>query len=228
MIIGIHQPNFLPWLGFFYKLEKSDVFIFLDSVQLANRGYTNRVKVKNMKSKSQWITVPVSHKGKSKLIFEAEISDDAKWKRKLVRVISNNYNHSQFYSNYSDHIFEIIMRSDNNLCDLNIELISYIVDILKIKTKIVKSSSIACEGSSTDLLINLCKAVGGNEYLSGFGGNNYQDEEKFKKNGIKLSCYNFIHPEYKQCFNEFMPGLSVIDLLFNCGTNSESIIKSIV
>jgi len=228
MIVGIHQPNFLPWLGFFYKLEKSDIFIFLDSVQLANRGYTNRVKVKNVKSESQWVTVPVSHKGKSKLIFEAEISGDDKWKRKFVRTISGNYKHSQFYSNYSDHIFEIVMGSDVSLCDLNIELISYAANILKIKTKIVKSSSIDCEGSSTDLLINLCKAVGGNQYLSGFGGNKYQDEDKFKGNGINLSYYDFIHPEYKQCFNGFIPGLSVIDLLFNCGPNSEDIIKSVI
>jgi len=228
MILAVHQPNFLPWIGFFFKILRSDIFVLLDNVQFEKRGYTNRVKIKNISSESQWITVPVLSKGKRFQNVEDVIIDNSQnWKRKIINSIKTNYNKAKYYDEFSEPMFGIINKSYQKLMDLNVDLIKWINGVLDIKTKIVFESSAGSKGKSTDRLINLCLHFKIDKYLSGFGGGKYQDENRMKENNINLLYYNFVHPNYLQCFKGFITGLSIIDFLFNMGPGCKNILKGI-
>ena len=219
MIVAIHQPNFLPWAGYFYKILKSDIFIILDDVQFTKNSYINRNKIKTPNG-NQWISVPVKSKGRfGQLINEVEINSLEKTKRKIKNSIKVNYGKSKYFN----EIFSMIepMFESNMLSEVNESLIIRICKFLNIQTRFVRSSVLHTQQfDSTEKLINLCKEVNATTYLSGFGGNKYQDSLMFNKNDIELKTSTFIHPNYPQLWGGFIPNLSIIDLLFNCGKES--------
>ena len=219
MIVAIHQPNFLPWAGYFYKILKSDIFIILDDVQFTKNSYINRNKIKTPNG-NQWISVPVKSKGRfGQLINEVEINSLEKTKRKIKNSIKANYGKSKYFN----EIFSMIepMFESNILSEVNESLIIRICEYLNLQTGFVKSSELHTQQfDSTEKLIHLCKEVNATSYLSGFGGNNYQDSLMFNKNDIELKTSTFNHPNYPQLWGGFIPNLSIIDLLFNCGKES--------
>lgn len=219
MIIGIHQPNFLPWLGYLYKIWKSDIFVFLDNVQYTKNSFINRNKIKTSLG-SMWLTIPVSFKF-GDLIKEVRISDKVDWRKKHLKTLEMNYKKARYFS----EVFKLIksvyyLKKWNYLIDLNIEIIKNISTFMNLDTKYIKASALNLEGESTELLVSIIKKLKGNIYLSGFGGKKYQEEELFKKNGIILVYYDFIHPFYEQLWGNFIPNLSIIDLVFNYGSKS--------
>lgn len=226
MKIAIHQPNYLPWLGFFYKMAKSDVFVFLDNVQYPRRSFVNRVKIKTPKGE-QWLTIPVKVKGKYyQKIRETEILNEKNWQKEHIKALELNYRKAKYFDYLFPDLKKNIEKDGQMLSIFNIELIKLLRDKLEIKAELKIASDYNISGKSTDLLINLCKEFKGDTYLSGVGGSNYQDEEKFKATGIKLEYSNFSHPVYSQMWGDFIPSLSVIDLIFNCGPGSREIILS--
>ena len=215
-IVAIHQPNFFPWLGYFDKIIKSDIFVFLDNVQYTKGSWINRVKIINQ-GQPTWITCPASFNlGQS--IKDVKITDKEWFSNKLIRTINFNYSRAPFYTNVSSIIFEMIRHDELNLSEYNIRIIQNLCDLLKIKTDFKLQSDIKTEKSSTDLLIEIIKSVSGDAYLCGGGATDYQEDEKFAKSGIELIYQNYNHPVYEQ-FNvvSFVPGLSIIDALMNCG-----------
>jgi len=223
MIVAIHQPNFLPWIGYFYKMYKSDIFVFLDNVQFSKNSYQNRVKIKTSQG-AQWLTLPVFHKF-GQLTKDVRINNNEKWKEKHLKTIELNYKKAPYFN----QIYNLLVKVYTNnkwelMTDFNIELITAICNFLDIKTKTVRASSLKTSGSATELLIDIVKKVGGDIYLSGKGGMKYQDENRFKEENITLIYTNFKHPVYPQLWGEFIEGLSIIDLLFNCGEESVYII----
>jgi hypothetical protein len=224
LIVGIHQPNFIPWCGYFYKMARSDRFIFLDSVAFADGSYTNRVKIKTAQG-TQWLTVPVQKKGLSgQPISELTASDRVDWRRKTLAALETHYRRCPYYKDYAPALLEILSTAGNPMADLNIRLIECLAAQLGITTPTVRSSTMHGEGAATTLLISLAKEIGADAYLSGEGGKSYHDERAFGLNGISLIYMNFIHPTYPQAFGEFQPGLSVIDLLFNAGPDSRRLL----
>jgi hypothetical protein len=224
MILGIHQPNFLPWLGYFYKMARSDHFIFLDNVAFANGSYTNRVKIKTAQG-AQWLTVPVQKKGLlGQPIIEVTCSDRVDWRRKTVSALETNYRPCPFYKQYAPGLVEILSKAGDNLADLNIRLIEYLAAQLGITTPTTRSSTLKADGFATTLLMRICKEVGADTYLSGEGGKNYHDERAFGLEGLNLLYMNFKHPTYEQRFGEFQPGMSIVDLLFNMGPESRRVL----
>jgi len=218
-IVAIHQPNFLPWLGFFYKMLKSDIFVFLDNVQYSKNSYQNRVKIKTPQG-AIWLTVPVSHKF-GQLTSEVEINNEEPWRKKHLKTLELNYKKTSFFKEVFELLQEIYLKKEwELLVDFNIELIFGISKFLGIKTETIRASSLNVSGKSTDLLISIAKELNASTYLSGKGGAIYQDEEKFKAKGINLVYSDFRHPVYTQAWGEFIEGLSIIDLLFNCGNDS--------
>lgn len=225
MIVAIHQPNFLPCIGYFYKLIKSDIFVLLDDVQFTKNSFINRNRIKTPNG-AQWITVSIIHKGRFRqMIFETEIANENKWKKKILGSFRANYSKSTFFQKYYPVLETIIMNKYERLVDLNIALLKWVLKELEIDTSIVCSSTIkGVEGYSTERLISICRALGFNNYLSGFGGENYQDKKLYQEADIKLLIYDFQPPIYPQLWGDFLSNLSIVDLLFNCGYNSKKII----
>jgi hypothetical protein len=217
IIVGIHQPNFFPWLGYFEKILKSDVFVFLDNVQYSHGSWTNRVKIINQK-KPSWITCPVSHIGNYQTIREIKIDNNQPWRKKISNVLTLNYAKSDFYSENYNFISDMVERQDPLISRFNIQNIVSICDLLDIKTKFVLQSDMSTSKNGTELLIEITQSVGGTGYICGSGARNYQEDQKFSENNITLIHQNFVHPQYPQKQNnEFVEGLSIIDTLLNCG-----------
>lgn len=219
MIIGIHQPNFLPWIGYFYKICRVDIFVFLDNVQFTKNSYQNRVKIKTSQVPT-WLTVPVLQSF-GQLTEDVKINNNEKWRGKHLKTFETNYKKSPYFKTIFNLLENIYFKQEwEFMTDFNIELIKGICNLLCINTKTINASSLDVSGSSTELLLDIVKKLGGSSYLSGMGGVKYQDEEKFKTAEISLKYTDFKHPTYPQMWGEFVEGLSIIDLLFNCGGNS--------
>lgn len=225
MIVAIHQPNFLPWLGFFYKMLKADRFVFLDSVPFSKGSYTNRVKIKTAQG-VQWLTVPVLTKGKSaQTIAEVATNTEVCWRDRVVKTLEGSYGKCNCFWDYFPDLRDIITTHTDSLVHLNLKLIRHIMVWLEIDVPVLQSSRMLIAGTSTRRLINICKHCSADTYLSGAGGNGYQDESVFNREGVKLCYSDFVHPTYPQRFDKFVPGLSIVDLLFNCGPDSRRILE---
>jgi len=217
--VAIHQPNFLPWIGYFYKILKSDMFVFLDNVQFTKNSYINRSKIKTSQGEL-WLTIPVLHQfGQS--ISQAKINNSFDWRKKHLKTIELNYKKAPFFNEVYELIKGVYYDSDwHYIANLNVELTLKICEYLKIKTRFIRASDLKVQGKATDLLISIVKSLNCEIYISGFGGAKYQDEELFRRSGINLIYYDFQHPIYNQLYGEFIPNLSIIDLLFNLGKDS--------
>ena len=218
MIISIHQPQYLPWDNFFKKIKKSDCFIFLDNVEFQKNGLQNRNQIKTSNGPI-WLTVPIKQKLGQK-ISDVEIDNSKDWKKKHWKTINENYNKSKYFDNFKGNFQNIFLSNWNNLSELNIKIILEILMILNIKTKIYKASDLKVKGKSTELLVNLCKKINSKTYISGEGGENYLELEKFKEAGIQVIFEKNINQKpYKQNHDNvgFVQNLSIIDNLFNNG-----------
>lgn len=219
MIVTIHQPEYLPYIGFFDRIAKADTFVILDNVQYQKNGFINRNKIKNSQG-WQWLTVPVKQREALNQINKVEINNEIDWRDKHWKAILYNYNKAPYFKKYSDFFEEVYKKDWNLIADLDVYLIKGIMDPLGLKKQIKIASSLGVKGKADDLLINICKAVGADTYLSGPGPEDknyreYMDLKKFKKQNIKVIFQEFTRPIYKQQFGEFIPNLSIIDLLFN-------------
>ncbi len=225
--VAIMQPTYLPWSGYFGLMNDVDIFIYLDSVQFSRRSWQQRNQIKTSNGPT-WLSIPVLKKGKrDQLIHEVEIDHSASFSESHVRSMVLNYKKSIFFDDYSGGIFSRIRNTNSSLCEYNIEIIKYISDILEIKTKTIRSSELNSSGKKADLLAAICQEVGATEYISVPGSSDYLDKsDAFIDAGIPVSYFNYIHPEYPQLFGEFLPYMSVIDMLFNCGSQSSTIIQN--
>ncbi len=220
-VVAIHQPNFFPWLGFFDKLARADVFVLLDDVQFPRTGkgtWVNRVQLL-VSGKPAWVTAPIVRaEGSSREIREVRVDDSQPWRTKLLRTVEHNYRRTPHYGDVFPLVEELVTTGTDRLAELNERNVRRIAAEVGLDAdKIVRSSSIETEGHSTDLLIELTKAVGGTAYLAGAGAAGYQEDEKFAQAGLELVRQDFRHPTYPQPTDEPVHGLSIVDALFNCG-----------
>ena len=222
MKLAIHQPNYLPWPGYFHKMESADVFLILDTVQYVKFEYDNRCKIKTPRGE-QWLTVPVGLQKSGTLTRDVNLPDGAEWKLIQKRAILNNYSKTLYYKDYRSEINEIFDTGWKKLSDLNIKLIHAVREWLGIDTPLKFASELPESTlKGTGLILSYCQELGVDVYLSGAGGKNYLEQEQFKNNNIKLEFQDFTPIVYPQRFGDFIPNLSVIDLLFNCGKESLS------
>jgi len=216
-VAAVHQPNFIPWLGFFYKLAHADTFILLDSVQLGSVGsYTNRVGVRSTEG-AKWLTIPVKHHF-GQLIKDVAIAETEPWRAKHLGILRMCYGKYPFF----DEVFPLVEKwygetQGDSLLAFNESIIRSVAELLSLHTEIVRSSTLGCMGAKADLILCLARSVGASVYLSGQGGANYQDEREFERAGIELRYSDFVHPAYQQRQLPFIPGLSILDMLFSCG-----------
>jgi len=224
MKVAIHQPNFIPWIGYFHKMANCDIFVILDSAQYEKNAFCNRTKIKTAQG-GQWLTLPIETAGKvQQRILEAKIQNPKTNLPKCIKTIELNYKRAEYFDYLFPELKEILKKDWQYLSELNIALIELIKDKLGIKTRLEIASNYNVSGKSTELLINISKIFNADVYLSGGGGEKYQDEKAYEESGIKLEYSDFIHPIYPQLWGEFIPNLSIIDLLFDCGPDSLKII----
>jgi hypothetical protein len=217
MIAAIHQPNHLPYLGFFDKMKESDIFVIHDDAQFNKHEFQhrNRIRVENG---WQYIIVPVYKKERA--INQIKIKNRVqigkrKWSIAHFEIIRSWYKKAPYFSTYEEDLRKIYETEYELLIDLNMDLIRFILSAFDIDKEIVYSSSFGFESHRTHRIIDTVKAVGGDIYLSGPGGRNYLDTALFTD--IKLKFQNFKHPFYHQCYSGFVPNMSAIDALFNIG-----------
>lgn len=219
-VVAIHQPNLFPWLGYFDKINKSDIFILMDNVQFPKKGgtWTNRVRLA-INGQPRWITVPIVRNYHGvRLIKDMEINNAIPWRTKMLKTIEFNYAKSLFFKEEWEYIQTLIHYDTQDLCDFNIQAIRSLTKHLGLDaSKLIIGSTLKTEGRATELLLSMTNAVGGNTYICGGGANGYQEDGKFEEQGIRLLYQNFEHPIYSQSGNGFVSGLSILDVLFSCG-----------
>ena len=224
-VVAIHQPNFFPWLGYFDKIVRADVFIVLDHVQFPKpRGsWTNRVKVL-VNGAPTWATAPVEHNYPGfRRIDEINVDEHTPWRRKLVNLLQPNYARAAAFTQVFPDVRRWIEHADTRLADYNLNAITAACAKLDVSTAhFVRSSTLGVEGDKAALLVDLVKAVSGTAYLSGDGAGEYMQDELFTGAGIVVEYQRFQHPVYPQGLEAFVPGLSILDAILHCGYEQAS------
>jgi len=225
MKIGILQPSYLPWLGYFEQLEQSDVFVLYDDVQYDRGGWRNRNRIKTANG-AQWLTVPVLLKFEEHpLNREVRIDNSSPWKRKHLQAVRQNYAKAPFYQDSIPLFEEAYSRDWEYLIDLNAFFIHGLAGCLGLgEKKIVRSSTLNIQGDRIGRLIAICRLFKADIFYEGAAGKNYMDEKAFADQGIKVEFQDYQHPVYRQLYGDFIPYLSVVDLIFNHGRESLSIL----
>ena len=219
MIIAAHQPNYIPWPGFFHKVIISDAMVFLDHVQYADKTWTNRNRIKTAQG-VQWLSVPVRLPRHDMPTSDVHIDPaNGNWRKKHWKTLHMTYGKAPYFHLYANDFEKVYSKKWDLLVDLNIEIIEFILKELECTTKILKSSDLAPEEKSNEMLIDICKKMDAEVFLSGSGGP-YMETEKFEQAGIKVLYQKYKPPRYPQLYGNFEASLSVLDLLFNCGPDS--------
>ena len=226
MILTGHQPNYLPYPGFFEKIARADRFLVVDNVQFVKRGtfgwmHRNRIRTSSPEG-WDWLSVPVLTKGKfTQQIREAEVDSSTPWARKHWRAIEWNYRRAPHFKAYADPFRELYERPWKSFCELTCAFIELMLRLLGVSKPMDRTSALGITGESTGLVLAMCKATGADTYLSGMHGKDYLDVDEFQRQGVKLIFQEFQCPVYPQCWpGPFIPNLSMVDLLFNCGPDS--------
>lgn len=226
MIVACHQPNFLPWIGFFYKALIADQVVLLDDVQFA-RGFTwtNRNRLKG-DGGELWLTVPVKKKGRGlQKIQEVEICYEKNWPRKFFQSIIQNYAHAPYLSEHLSFIKELFQQRWEKLVDLNLATINYLAHNLGVKAQLILQSTLGIKSQGSELLVEICKFLNAKVYLTSQVSQKYLNSDLFLANGITIKTFRFNPPIYPQLGGEFIFNLSLLDLILNCGNKSKEIIK---
>ena len=228
MKVAIHQPEHLPWLGFFHKMILADKYIVLDNVQYKKNYFENRNRI-NLSNATQWITVDVLTKGYSfQKISKVIINQKSNWTRKYMARIENAYKKTKYFDDLYPSIATIIKKNHLKLIDLNIELLDFVRNYFGLQNELLFSSSILSnkDVKGSELVLQLCRDVNADTYISGVSGVDYLNINSFEKFGINIVFQEFIHPTYNQLnTSAFLPFLSIIDLMFNYGPLGIDFIK---
>lgn len=226
MIAAIHQPNYLPFLGFFHKMARADLFILLDDVPFTKTSFTQRVRIK-MADGVHWLTVPVRTRGRrGEPISAVEISADPDWSRRHGETLRRAYGKAPHFRWAWEVLEPAWMRPVTRLADLNVDLVGRCAELLGLRTKRVLASTLDGKGAKSARLASLCVAAGADVYLSGPTGRNYLDMPVFERAGVQVKFSTFQHPVWRQGFGPFVPHLSLVDLLFNEGPQARAILEA--
>lgn len=224
----IHQPDFMPYLGFFHRLLHADLFIILDHVQFvhSNRSWTHRDKIKTATGES-WLTISVVKAPRNTPINEIQLSDN-NWREQNLNLLRQNYRTAPYFSELFPMVQELYALPCKSLQDFNVASIKMLMNWFSIDVPLLFSSDLQPNGKKNELLVDLLRKVDASKYLSGVGARDYYDPEPFQRAGIEVLWQDFKHPVYPQQFGEFSPYLSSIDLFFNCGIEqARKILRSI-
>lgn len=216
MIVSIHQPAYLPWLGYFDKIARADLFIWLDNVQFQKSSFQNRNKILT-KDGPVWLTVPMRTSG---VLYETplkdvEIDNSKNWRVKHLSSIKMNYGKAPRFGDCFPALSRFYEREWLTLDRLCWDMLEYFNTLLGVKTPVRRASEMNADGAKSDLILDLCKKAGATTYLSGALGRDYLDVESFSAAGIAVEFQDYKHPTYQQAYPGFTPNLAVVDLIMN-------------
>ena len=224
MKVAIHQPQYLPWLGYFDKLDSADVFILLDTVQFKKHEWQNRNRIRT-KEGWQWLTVPIIDRFPERIDL-VEINSRTDWQRKHCQALRLHYGGSPFWNPLGPELLALLESPWTRLCELNVAVTELLCRHLGIQTRCLLASALQAGEDPTERLIDLCRGAGGTAYLAGQAGPGYMDVSRFFQAGIDIHVQAYQHPEYPQRYTPFVSHLSVVDMICNCGPESLTILRS--
>jgi len=225
-LTGLIQSNFIPWIGYFDFIKQCDLFIFHDDLQYTKSDWRNRNRIKTP-NEIRWINVPVLYKESLKTtIDQTKINYKTDWVSEHEKWLTLSYKKAKFFELIFPKYLSIVQKKYETISELNQNMIFWVMSELNIQTKTINSRQLSAIGSKTDRVIDILKKVNAKSYLSGPAAKDYLDENMFAKNNINLFYKSYSYFPYPQLHGEFVPGLSIIDLLFNCGPESNKYINS--
>jgi len=217
--VAMHQPNYLPWAGFFDKMHRADLFVIEDHLAFS-KGKECWHARNRVRTPGGWryLTIPIAKEYEGRP-FNEVFFRETKFKKQHPRIIQNLYSKSRFYRKYFDDFCEIMLNKNDTLAAYNLEIIKWMAGCFGIKTEIVLSSELDFDRTKTktEMIIEILKACGATHYLSGDGAKDYLAHELFPRNNIILEFQNFVQARYSQAFEGWVPNLSAVDVLFNTG-----------
>ena len=223
-VIAIHQPNYLPWLGYFYKIYQSDVFVFLDDAQFSNQGMHNYAYIKT-KNGSLRLKYPVQQSLGDKII-EVRSKDELGWKEKHISILESSYSDATFFKQIINDYKELIYQDYSNIAVLNSILIKFFCSKMGIHTEFLNSSDLGINSPKEEKIIKICKDLDANIYYSGTGAMAYQNKDNFSAFGIDLRYSVFSPFHYTQLWEGFQQNVTALDYFMNCGYNWDRVLES--
>ena len=220
--VTIHQPMYLPYPGIFNKMKNADIFVFLDDAQYSDGYFYNRNRIKTSKG-TLMLTVPIIKSSGQKL-NEVKIATNIKWQKKHLKSLYANYSKADYFNSHIDFFEKIYSTQWENLHDLNVKTMVHIKETLDINVPFYFSSELKCKTTGTQRIIDICRTLDADVYLSGISGKDYLDPKLFESNNIKLEYQKQAPRKYKQLWGNFIPNLSIIDLIFNLGDKANEFI----
>ena len=226
MIVSVHQPQYLPWLGYFDKIDRADVFVLLDTVQYKKNEWQNRNRIKTAQG-PQWLTVPVTYRYPQR-ICEVGVNGCERWQHRQRQALATNYRRAPHWGRLEELFEDVFSRSWESVASLNIHVVKRLTAVLGIATPIYTASELGSFPEDPDeRLIALTKHFGAGIYLAGCGGHEYMDLSKYERAGIEVVFQDYRHPRYDQLFGAFESHLSVVDLIYNHGEKSLPILRGL-
>ncbi len=222
-IVSIHQPNYIPWLGYFYKIAQADIFVFLDDVQFSNQGMQNYHYIKTPQGPFR-LKIPVK-KTFGENINQVLINNDLDWRKKHLKTIEVNYRRSKYFEEVFNDL-ELLFKSDyNSIADLDRFIIEFVCKKFGIYTKLINSSELNINSHKEEKILDICDTLNCKIYYSGTGAKVYQDEDNFGLRGIELRYSKFQPFEYPQLWGAFQVNVTVLDYLMNCGYDWDNVMR---
>lgn len=223
MLVTIHQPEHLPWLGLLAKVSAADLWIVLDNVAYRKNYFQNRNRIV-LSGQPVWLTVPV-HARHGVPIHDVAISDAREWRRKYIGTLMQAYGKAPF-AEAIQPLADLIAGEEKSLADLNMALFAWMAAATGVETPMERSSALEPSGAKSELLLHLCQAAGATTYLAGPSGRDYLDHSLFEAAGIAVRYFDFRHPSYAQMSDSFVPAMSAVDAIANLGPASASLLSS--
>ena len=222
--LAVHQPHYMPWLGYLAKWAAADVFVFLDTVQYEKNGWQNRNRIKTAAG-PRWLTVPV-HARLGTALAEVTVDAAQPWPERHFRAIEAAYTAAPGLARQRTVLREIYAAPWERLVPLAVATAGWLARAIGITTpaRLASATGVA-EAEPTERLIALCRAVGADTYLAGRDGARYMDAARFAAAGIHVLYQDYVHPVYPQLHGEFAPNCSALDLLLTHGDDALGILR---
>lgn len=218
------QPSYLPWLGFFEQALRSDFFVVFDDAQYTKGDWRNRNRIKTRDGRTIFLTVPVQRAATETPIREIRIAEDSRWIRRHLNQCREQYGKAPFFEKYFPEFARILNKKHGHLLELNLDLIQYFLVELGGHCEILLNSSLSIQERGKERMLGVAKHLGASVCYNGAAGRALYDPGEFRKWGVALLFQEFHCPRYEQGEGEFVPNLSILDLLFRCGPQSRALI----
>lgn len=216
-IVTIHQPDHIPWLGWFNKIDQADLFVVLDCVQLSKRAFQHRNRVIGVNDAPTWLTIPLATRNHERhRLRDLIINSRIPWQRHYWNILYERYHRHPAWSEHGAYLAGLLDRPFELLVDLNMEIIRYLMKVIGISTPMIMASTLDPQGRSSELNLDICRKVGARTYLAGPLSRRYLCEDGFRRDGITVRYHEFHHPVYPQFGRDgFVSNLCALDLLMN-------------